>query len=95
MITRLLTACAIFIFCQQCHISAEGRVYRERVEPHWNARGTSFWYRNNLPGDGRQFILVDAVNGHRTAAFDHAKLALKLAETLHRPIQADQLPVDS
>lgn len=95
LITRLLTACAIFIFCQQCHISAEGRVYRERVEPHWNARGTSFWYRNNLPGDGRQFILVDAVTGHRTAAFDHAQLALKLAETLHRPIQADQLPVDS
>ena len=95
MITRLLIAAAILMLCQHSQASAEGRVYRDRVEPHWNSQGTSFWYRISLPHEGRQFVLVNAETGTRSPAFDHTKVAAALSGILQRNIQPDQLPVDS
>ena len=76
-------------------LGAQGRVYRERVEPHWNEAGTRFWYRNELPGDSREFVLVDAETGTRGPAFDHAVVARGLSEITGRAISSTQLPVDS
>ena len=89
-------SCLLLCFlCLTVSAIAEGRVYRDRVEPHWNAEGTRFWYRNDLPQNGRQFILVDAESGVRTDAFDHAKVAAAFSELLHRDVQQAQLPIDS
>ena len=51
-----------------------GRVYRDHVEPHWFADEdgvtNQFWYRVNLPDNGREFIVVNAATGKREPAFD-------------------------
>ncbi|MFI5380492.1 MAG: DPP IV N-terminal domain-containing protein [Tepidisphaerales bacterium] len=73
---------------------AGGRVYRDRVEPHWFAGNTHFWYRNDLPGDAREFVLVDATAGRRMPAFDHAKVAEALGKATGKAMRADRLPVE-
>ena len=85
------------VFC--CIVSfttsamGQGRLYRDKVTPHWNGRGTQFWYRNDLPQDAREFILVDAENGSRQPLFDHGKLAAAFTGLLKRPVTAKNLPV--
>ncbi|MDH7599691.1 MAG: prolyl oligopeptidase family serine peptidase [Sedimentisphaerales bacterium] len=69
-------------------------VYKASIEPNWFADGTKFWYRNNLPGDKRQFILVDALRGTRALAFDHERLAKALSEASGQALEADRLPFD-
>jgi len=45
------------------------RAYKTRIRPNWFADNTRFWYRNDLADGVRQFIMVDALNGLRAAAF--------------------------
>ena len=69
----------------------EPKVYRERLEPHWFAGRTCFWYRNDNPGGAREFILVEAGPGVRRAAFDHqrvAELLQKAGQPAAAPITA-------
>lgn len=70
------------------------RVFKARVKPHWLAGNSRFWYRNDLPGGSRQFVLVDAVEGKRQPAFDHSKLAQSLSEATGKQYRATHLPVD-
>lgn len=66
------------------------RVYQARVQPHWFASNTRFWYRNDLRGGGREFILVDAINGTRERAFDHEAVARQISsstEGLRLPVE--------
>jgi dipeptidyl-peptidase 4 len=65
-------------------------VYRAEVTPHWFAENTKFWYRNNLPGGAREFILVDAERGIRESAFDHQGVARQIGGGA----QAMRLPVE-
>lgn len=74
-------------------VNAQIRLYRDRVVPHWDTSGTQFWYRNDLPGDTREFVLVNASNGTREPAFDHARVAAAFETLLQRPIPADKIPV--
>ncbi|HSI33372.1 MAG: prolyl oligopeptidase family serine peptidase [Phycisphaerae bacterium] len=90
---RLLGAALILLSLPA--LAQDPRVYRESVDPHWSADRASFWYRNDNPGNRREFILVDAKAGTRTPAFDHAKVAEALAKLLKRPVTADALPIDS
>lgn len=69
-------------------------VYRDRVNPNWFASDSKFWYRNNLKGGTKEFILVDAEKGVRAPAFDHAKLAAGLAKVAGIECKADKLPFD-
>lgn len=69
-----------------------GKVFRERVEPHWTAEGTAFWYRVDLAGGGREFIWVDAEKGTRQPVFDHAKVAAQIKELLKKEVSAKHLP---
>ncbi len=75
---------------------AESLVYKTRITPHWFHGNTRFWFRNDLAGGTREFILVDAETGSRTRAFDHEKLATALSKagggTAHK---ADRLPFDA
>lgn len=69
------------------------KVVKTEIQPHWLESGQRFWYRNDL-GDGkREFVLVDAAEGWRRAAFDHARLAAALSGSL--TCTAERLPIDS
>ena len=70
----------------------ERGVYKSHVTPHWFADNTEFWYRNDLRGGAKEFILVDAEKGTRQHAFDHEKLAAAFAKAAGESVQADKLP---
>ncbi len=72
----------------------------ERLEPHWFAGGSRFWYRAGIPmtgGEqrGRRFIQVDAASGTPGPAFDHERLAKSLGQAVGEPLEPDQLPIQS
>jgi dipeptidyl aminopeptidase/acylaminoacyl peptidase len=69
-----------------------GNVYKAEVTPHWFANATRFWYRNDLRGGAKEFIVVNAEAGTRQPAFDHAKLAEGLTKATDTKYQADKLP---
>jgi len=70
----------------------QGTVFKQRVAPHWFAQGRKFWYRNDLPDDTHEFMLVDAWRASRTVAFDHQKLSQALAEATSTKVDARNLP---
>lgn len=69
-------------------------MYKARVTPNWFDGNTKFWYRNDLPNSGTEFVLVDAVAGTRVPAFDHAKLAAALGKASNTQMQSGALPFD-
>ncbi|MGH7954043.1 MAG: DPP IV N-terminal domain-containing protein, partial [Limisphaerales bacterium] len=71
---------------------AQRGVYKARITPHWFANNTQFWYRNDLSGGAKEFILVDAEKGIRQPAFDHEKLAAALSKVTGENFTADKLP---
>src|SRR5205085_2642492 len=73
---------------------AAGRVYKDKVTPHWFADETKFWYRNDLKGGAKEFVLVDAEKGTRGPVFDHAKLAASLSKATGKEYAASKLPFD-
>src|SRR5438552_372685 len=60
--------------------TVKGKVHRASVLPNWFKNNTQFWYRNDLRGGAKEFIVVDAERGKREPAFDHQKLADKLSK---------------
>ena len=70
-----------------------GKVFRERIEPHWFSNNTQFWYEVKTGSDTREFVLVDAEKGERTPAFDHAKLAKALNGAGVKNTTAEKLPL--
>jgi len=69
-------------------------VYKSRIVPNWYDEGQRFWYRNDLTGGTREFVLVDAKAGRREVAFDHARLAEALKKAGVEDARADWLPID-
>lgn len=69
-----------------------GLVFKDHVTPNWFADNTRFWYRNDLAGGAREFILVDAAKGLRQSAFDHTRLAAALSKSAGQAFTADRLP---
>src|SRR5436190_11263684 len=67
---------------------------KAQITPHWFADDTRFWYRNDLKGGAREFVLVDAEAGKRGPAFDHDKLAAALSKAANTEYKADRLPFD-
>ena len=43
-----------------------GKVFGDKVEPHWFANGDKFWYDVTRPGFQYETILIDAVAGTKT-----------------------------
>jgi hypothetical protein len=68
--------------------------YKGQITPHWFGDNTQFWYRNDLSGGAREFILVNAERGTREPAFDHARLAAALSQAAGSEYEADRLPFD-
>ncbi|MEN6425470.1 MAG: prolyl oligopeptidase family serine peptidase [Phycisphaerales bacterium] len=69
--------------------------YKGQISPHWFAENTCFWYRNDLSGGTREFVTVNAEQGTRLPAFDHAKLAAALSKAAGAEYQGDKLPFDA
>lgn len=69
----------------------QGRVYRSDLKPNWFAENSKFWYRNDLPGGEKEFIVVDAIRGIRENAFDHQAAA----RALGNDVNASRLPFES
>lgn len=88
------------ILSSEQHQSPQGRrsgggergVYKSRIEPHWFDNGRRFWYRNDLSGNAREFILVDAEQGRRQRAFDHGRLAAALSKASGQDFTGEHLP---
>jgi dipeptidyl aminopeptidase/acylaminoacyl peptidase len=70
-------------------------VFKAEITPHWFADNTRFWYRNDLRGGAKEFILVDAEKGKRDFAFDHKKLAESLSKAAEQEYKPDRLPFGS
>ncbi|MHC4083618.1 MAG: DPP IV N-terminal domain-containing protein [Planctomycetota bacterium] len=70
------------------------KVFKQRVNPHWLAGNTKFWYRNDLADGASEFIFVNAETGTRQRAFDHKRLAGALAKATGKDIQTDRLPIE-
>jgi dipeptidyl aminopeptidase/acylaminoacyl peptidase len=103
---RLFVSFAVLALIQALNVSeaaAQGSrpsrpvegVYKDRITAHWLAGNTRFWYRNDLAGKTKEFILVDAERGTREPAFDHAKLAAALSKAAGAEYKADQLPFET
>ena len=65
-------------------------VDRGNVNANWMP-GDKFWYRVLTP-TGSEFVLVDAVKGTRTVAFDHEKLAASLSNATNKKYTGSMLP---
>jgi dipeptidyl aminopeptidase/acylaminoacyl peptidase len=70
-------------------------VYKDRITPNWFQANTRFWYRNDLRGGAREFVVVDAEAGTRSAAFDHQKLAGSLSAASGKSYDAERLPFEA
>jgi len=70
------------------------KVFKDRVTPHWMKDNKWFWYRNDLPGNKREFIFVDAEKGIRRPAFDHGRLAKALSKVTGQEVDAEKLAID-
>src|SRR4051812_22894217 len=73
---------------------ARRQVVQVRVKPHWFSDGDRFWYRRDLPGGGREFVVVDAAKGTKAPAFDHERLAAALAKETGQEQNPARLPID-
>ena len=71
-----------------------GAVYKSRVNAQWSVDNTHFWYRNDLSGRSREFVLVNLGKGTRKAAFDHGQVAKALREAGAGRVESDRLPID-
>jgi len=71
------------------------KVLKAKVQPNWFADNTRFWYRNDLAGGAKEFVLVDAETALRQPAFDHPKLAEALSKASKKSQKADHLPFET
>jgi hypothetical protein len=71
------------------------QVYKGQIKPNWFHDNRRFWYRNDLRGGDREFIVVDAERGVRQRAFDHDRLAAALSQAAGKKYRANQVPFDS
>ena len=69
------------------------RVHPGPLRPHWDAAGSTFWFRHTTAENRHSFIRVDAEQGTQTPAFDHPRLAAALTTHAGHPVDPDQLPI--
>ncbi|HYG24049.1 MAG TPA: DPP IV N-terminal domain-containing protein [Verrucomicrobiae bacterium] len=84
---------------QSSSTNSSPRVYRDRVEANWFAdaagKTNRFWYRVAIARGEHAFVVVDAQEGTRAPAFDHARVAQELARQAGAGISSNQLPIDA
>ena len=73
---------------------ANDRVKQVPVRGSWSPSGELFSYRRDLPEGRREFVVVEAAEGTRRPAFDHAKLAEALGKVAGKEFDREKLPID-
>ncbi len=89
-----LAQSADFERARSFHALTENKVYRDRVQAHWLAGNTRFWYQLQTGAQTHQFILVDAEKGAKELAFDHERLARALVAVGVKDAVADRLSLE-
>lgn len=95
LVNGLLILLAGFCSTTDSAVLGQAKVYRDKVTPIWFGDQTRFWYRNDLPGAAREYVVVEALKGRRQPAFDHESVARQLSELSTSEVNSEQLPVDS
>jgi dipeptidyl aminopeptidase/acylaminoacyl peptidase len=65
------------------------------VQHHWIGKEDRFWFLHTDANGDKQFVVVDARNGKKGPAFDHARIAAGLAKLSKTKIEAGKLPFSS
>jgi dipeptidyl-peptidase-4 len=68
-------------------------VYDTTVTPHWIGDSDCFWYSYRTR-QGANWYRVDAAKGTKEPLFDRVKLAARLSEALHKPLDPMALTLD-
>ncbi|MFO0878912.1 MAG: prolyl oligopeptidase family serine peptidase [Gemmataceae bacterium] len=76
------------------HGRTRDKVHRTRIQPHWFDDNQRFWYRVDLGGGTREYVLVEVAAGTRKAAFDAPKLAASLSAATGQKVDATRLSLD-
>ena len=71
-----------------------GKVFRDRIRLKWFADDQGGWYRVDLGGGKREFVLVDVRRRKRRAAFDHKDLAEALTKATGKAFDSEKLPLE-
>ena len=69
-------------------------VLNSQVLPVWIPNSQCFWYEKQLPGNAKEFRLVNADLASNSCAFDHQALALALSEAAGQPVDMHHLPIN-
>jgi dipeptidyl aminopeptidase/acylaminoacyl peptidase len=72
-----------------------GKVFRDRVDPHWFDGDRQMWYKVRTSPREFEFILVNVVRGSRGPAFDHQHLAKALREKKIADESSKRLPIEN
>jgi dipeptidyl aminopeptidase/acylaminoacyl peptidase len=75
--------------------AVKNKVFKTRVNAHWQKDGSTFWYCNILKDSVREYILVDAAKGLKSKLFDEAKLKKALSENTGKTVPQKSLVIDS
>jgi dipeptidyl aminopeptidase/acylaminoacyl peptidase len=86
---------AAYELATKFNASVIGKTLNTRLTATWLEDKTRFWYRKELAGGAKEFLLVDASKATREPAFDHKKLAEALSKAAEEKYAADKLPFDS
>ena len=70
------------------------KIFRDKVDPQWEPDGHRLWYRVATAKDAWEFVVVDAEQGTRELAFDHAAVAEQLSKETGKELQADRLSLE-
>jgi dipeptidyl-peptidase-4 len=62
------------------------------IQHHWIGQEDRFWYMRTTATHEKEFVVVDAVAGKQTIAFDHARLAAMLSNATASPVRPGNLP---
>lgn len=73
--------------------ATKNTVFKATVQPHWQADGSSFWYRNVLKDSVQEYFYVQSVTGKKRPAFDHVKLAAALGKTAGKTFDSKRLDI--
>jgi len=68
------------------------KTYFDQVRVNWIDSTHQFWYSVNTP-EGIAYFMVNAEKAEKKPAFDHQKLAKKLAEVLDKKVDPFELPI--
>ena len=70
-----------------------GKVFRDRIEPHWSDDNRKMWYKVRTGPREFEFVVVDIQRGRRSPALDHKRLAKALEEKKIAALP-NRLPID-